>query len=155
MLGNKGEESGSFVVRISRLGEQGEYGIEEVIIPPFEPVPGSERALSAAIEEVCEKICSMNISVNDLKGKRIEDPRKGQIALAAVRNMVIKDGIRLHPQNLRSGIGNKVKELNEIDPELKLTTEEAREFARELVDYAVEATFGPSDYDVTKDYLNR
>lgn len=66
--------------------------------------------------------------------------RKGQIALAVLKRRYLKEGINLHPQDLRSQTGNYVKELNELFPDLNLTRREAYEFLAELIDYLMKET---------------
>lgn len=74
--------------------------------------------------------------------------RKGQIALAVLKLKTLRDGIKLHPNDLRSETGNTVKQLNELDPSLNLTLDEALKLYREFVDLASEAAFKQSKKDL-------
>ncbi len=69
----------------------------------------------------------------------MDEARKGQIALAYLKNKLREEGVRLSP-NIRRQIGNTAKAIG-------ITTEEAMEFAEGLVRELVEEAFAPNNRD--------
>ena len=67
----------------------------------------------------------------------MDDIRKGQIALAYLKNKLREEGVRLTP-NLRRQVGNTAKAIG-------VSIEEATEFAEGIVRELVEETFAKTD----------
>ncbi|MGE5298104.1 MAG: hypothetical protein ACM3KM_03000 [Acidobacteriaceae bacterium] len=74
----------------------------------------------------------------------LTDERRGQIALASLHYKLLKEGMNLHPQNLRSQMGNLVNELNKQNPTLNLTQDEANEFLFDLAMFLTNEAFRPN-----------
>ena len=78
----------------------------------------------------------------------LTEARKGQIALALLKLTMLREGIHLHPQNLRSKVGKAVQDLNELNPGLDLSFDEAVELFHEFVQFASDEAFKPSKKDL-------
>ena len=66
----------------------------------------------------------------------MDDNRKGEIALAYLKNKLSEEGVRLTP-NFRRQVGNTAKAIG-------ISTEEAMEFAECIVRELVDEAFAPN-----------
>lgn len=82
-----------------------------------------------------DKLCQKELGAEEI--------RKGRIALAHLKFQLLKDGINLQPQELRSMVGRRVDQLNVVDPTLNLTFEEGMDFVKELVSFLGSKAFQP------------
>lgn len=67
--------------------------------------------------------------------------RRARIAAVYLKHRVLKDGVMLKANDLRSNIGNLVAELNAQSPDLKVTQEELLDYARDLAQAALDKAF--------------
>lgn len=74
--------------------------------------------------------------------KHPDEIRRAKIASVYLKYRVLKDGVNLKSNDVRSAIGNLVKELNALDPDLNVTDDELLAYGKDLALAAVEKTFG-------------
>lgn len=70
--------------------------------------------------------------------------RRGELTLAFLKMAKLEDGIDLHPQKLRSSMGNQIKKLNDLFPGLNMTDEEGRDLVVQLIEFLTKELLKPN-----------
>lgn len=128
-----------------------ENGVRSSVGTLASPIYDNRNVIQARVEDLTNWVNKHEPNVVESEGFTTDQTqwgssvvRRGELALAFLKVLKLEEGIELHPQKLRSSIGNEVKKLNDLFPGLNVTDAEAKDLVREIGEFLLEETVKPN-----------